>query len=433
MNDNLSTEFKGGSYLNNEICEFQPLFTINPDKKQNILSVTLFKTKHTYKPFDIYTWGLKKLNTYVATKMSDFRIRLFIDQSIYNDRDLRDFLEKLDKTDMVLYKCSGFMMNELHEGLFGTLVRFFPMFDFENNDANIVGIMDADFKASNAETYYYIYNNLKKYEERVSDFKNTYLFYYGKLFHPALKHNNANFTKPYAVAPKVFNVKRINSNVLIKYLLEVKNKSGNYIYSDYDLISQENVHKITDPNTNFIFGVDEYFINNVLLEYLRTNKLCYAARYYYQLSFPLFYKYNKDPTSPDIIKILDFILCELSETSSWNSKQKFNFIDKKTYFDYARNSKPKIDKVFYYLNYRIYLMYAILRKSKSFDVINKNISDLIFQQNFGLILIEKVESVNCIGESEIIYKNIELPSKYMAKICKVLDDDKTLDLFSCIN
>lgn len=409
------------NYLENPVCNFIPLFNIDYKIKKNILSVCLFKLTKGYKNFGIYVNGLFKLNKYVARKMPDFRIRLFIDNNIYNDKDIMKKLNTLNKVDMVLYTCSDFMVDsEFHDGLFGTLVRFFPMFDFPNNDSNIVVLMDADF--NNPESYLNIFKTFKIFRRGSKDINDVYLFLFGRLFHEAIKESVTQFTKPYAVASKIFNIKKINNDVLLYYLYEVKNNPNNTHFSDYEQGSK------LSKETNFIFGVDEYFINNTLIDYFDKNKMCFASRYYYQIHSPIFFFYErnfiKNPNKTkqeNLIKIIDFIMEKVPELKNLSFEEKYDFIVNKLYFDFKENISPKINHLFYFVNYRIYLTFAILRKKGYFDIISKNFSDLLFEKNMGYIMIEKIQFTHC-EDSDIVYRDIKLPEKYISRIKKVLDN-----------
>lgn len=411
------------NYLDNTVCKFTPLFKINYGIKQNILSCCLFKLLRSYKNFNIYVNGLANLNKYVTEYMPDFRIRLFIDNNIYIDTEIMKKISKLDKIDNVLYACPDFLVDDkYHDGLFGTMVRFFPMFNFENNDAGIIGVVDADF--NKPESYHNVFKSFQNFKEHTNDIDDVYLYFYGRLFHTALKDKETNYTKPYALAWKIFNVKRINQQILIDYLYEVKYNKNNIMYTDY-----EPRITLAQP-TNFIFGVDEYFINNTLLDYLNKNKLCFGLRYYYQIHFPLFFDYekyfkeNKDENEKNnLTSIINFIVDKIPDIKNKSVEDKYEYIVSKVYFDTEKKISPKLDKMFYYLNYRIYAAYAILRKMKYFDIIKKSFSNLVFKKNFGYILIEKNEYVNCPkNRDDVLYRHIKLPKKFLNIIVKILTD-----------
>ena len=136
-------------YLKNSICKFTPLFDINYEKKTNIISCCFFKMQGGgYKDFSIYLNGIKYLNDFITEELSDFYIRLFIDKSIYIDNEIMKYLKKLKKLQIVLTDCKAYKKNNVHHrGLMPTFFRFFPMFNFENNDSDVVLIADIDWKS----------------------------------------------------------------------------------------------------------------------------------------------------------------------------------------------------------------------------------------------------------------------------------------------
>ena len=74
-------------YLKNTICNFTPLFDINYENEINIISASFFKIAGKgYKDFSKYSNGIKYITTYIKNELPDFRLRLFIDNSIYNDK-----------------------------------------------------------------------------------------------------------------------------------------------------------------------------------------------------------------------------------------------------------------------------------------------------------------------------------------------------------
>ncbi len=56
-----------------------------------------------------------------------------------------DILLSNDKFEIYLFDCKNYKSNNLyHVDLFATFIRFFPLFDFKNNDADNVIISDVD-------------------------------------------------------------------------------------------------------------------------------------------------------------------------------------------------------------------------------------------------------------------------------------------------
>ena len=74
-------------YLKNSICKFNPLFDIDYSNKKNIISASFFKIQGGgYTSFDRYLNGIFLLNQFVIKEFPDFELRLFIDQTISDDK-----------------------------------------------------------------------------------------------------------------------------------------------------------------------------------------------------------------------------------------------------------------------------------------------------------------------------------------------------------
>lgn len=392
-------------YLTNSICKFTPLFPIDYNRKQNIMSVCLFKLTKSYKDFSLYVNGLSILNRWVTKRLKDFRIRLFIDTHIHDDQVIMNSISKLDKVDIVKFECDKkFMVGEFLDGLFGTLIRFFPMFEFPNNDANIVSIMDADFKTNDMDAYSRIYDNFRTYVKQTPNFTDTHLYFYGRLFHPALKTmGRMHITTPYALASKIYNIKKINPQVMYDFIQLVSNSDG-IVFSDYEF------PKTLATPTKYIFGVDEYFLNNTLMDYFISNKLCFARRYYYQLVSPLYYLSDKGFQNGNLKSQFMEIINEVSSSG-------IEHLLKHAYLDPSKHhSDQKQSDLYYELNFKLYKCYANLRLHKKFDIIPQAFSDLIFKHHLGYSFIDCIQSENCQITRPIITNKVKLLKKHVLAI-----------------
>lgn len=115
------------NYLKNPICNFKPHFKYDPNKKYNIISLSLFKMTEGYKNFNIYINGFKNIIQFRNKYMPDFIIRLFVDSTILNDENLRKLIFSDDNIQVVEYNCPNYLTDSKthHIGTFGTFIRFF--------------------------------------------------------------------------------------------------------------------------------------------------------------------------------------------------------------------------------------------------------------------------------------------------------------------
>ena len=112
-----------------------------------------------------------------------------------------------------------------------------------------------------------------------------YIGYFGRLFHPnndiiEMKHK---LYIPYCIVHKIFGKKKIPIEVIMNFLEDIKiymNKDAKNlkILSNYIISSKDMNNKCEN---NLCFGIDEYFLNNILFTYLLKKKLCFIFQLTY--------------------------------------------------------------------------------------------------------------------------------------------------------
>jgi hypothetical protein len=264
-----------------------------------------------YKDFSSYINGIKILHNY-RIKNTGFYLRIFIDETIYSDNEIMNEIKKLPNIELVLYSCPNFLVKDKknHEGLFGTMVRFFPIFDFPNNDANIVVISDIDI---NSKTTIYTFKLIDIVKRLINQsiYENIKLLKFGNItknisYEYSCIYNGHPIV--YATAPCVISFSRIQHNIIIDYLNEVKSHPLTKKYSYYykfnvkieETLKKEDISESSENkreknkakynfDNNFIYGVDEYFLNHDLTNYLINNNLPYANNFNFTVTAPIFY------------------------------------------------------------------------------------------------------------------------------------------------
>ena len=161
------------------------------------------------------------------------------------------------------------------------------MFDFKNNDANLVIIQDSDFIKNKLDELFNIINNLDLYNK--NKYKDYYILKLSDINSIFDNHNvfYKNILNSYTVASGFVSINKINNNILIEYIKSVKNN----VFSYFSNSNNNNDNKFIGTN-NFIYGVDEYFLNNHLIKYIIDNKLCFININLFDL-FTRIYKYFK--------------------------------------------------------------------------------------------------------------------------------------------
>jgi hypothetical protein len=268
-------------YLKNNICKFTPLFNIDYKKKKNLICSSLFKLKNSYRSLNKYIDGVSIIAKHLKTKMTDYTLRLFIDQSIYNDSKIMEILLQIEGLEIVVYHCFDFIRDDIyHVGLFGTIVRMFPVFDFENNDANMILINDIDIDhQENIIHTEKVYNILKEHHKlnKLTLFNIGILSSASRLYfnvHNKLEYIYHDHINVYTLTDKICSIQRLPHELLTSFLKEtLSNKSKFYSFYEY----YKNSSHITEEMEQYIYGVDEYFVNKTLIPYVIDHKLPYAT------------------------------------------------------------------------------------------------------------------------------------------------------------
>lgn len=316
-------------YLDNPICSFEIISEINPNKKYNILSTCFFLMNNSYKNLNIYIDGLKKIVKFINSQ-NNYVGRIFIDQNVKDHKIIYDILTSSPKIQLVLFKCGDYMKENYHIDVFGALVRLFPLFDFDNNDANNVIIIDIDLN-----------------DEDILKLENFINF----TMTPSDNINKDNLITGMVFAPDLL-IRKILPHYYCGLFGTYTHKFDKNIIIDFI----KSAHEISDPGrydkrlTPFGYGTDEVFINKYFV-YSKDNNLDLSLLLQYDINWFLYY--YKD----DLIKEkpnqtyqnLKFILGKYWE-KSMRIKDMFNKLDSFIYKKKSSNDK-KI-----YVSNRFYLL-----------------------------------------------------------------------------
>ncbi|VBB18009.1 hypothetical protein YASMINEVIRUS_472 [Yasminevirus sp. GU-2018] len=294
-------------FLTNEICKLTVLGKAHLlTQGVDILVSVFFKRDQYYKNFGTYVKGLQKVLNFVDNteyndpKNGGYVYVLFVDKHVANDPKIRGMIDRCRNCVPVLFGCSDYMQGEYHTDLFGTLVRFFPMFDFENNPCNIVICIDIDL---HEEDYVRLKSLMKHKHKGVTAAGDIARYLYVGL-------------NPYIYAGLVcYNRKRTDHKTIINFV--------------------RNADKIESTGhygkrlTTFGYGIDEIFLNEYLLPKIGQINVVID----YQLSYFLFHSKNYlvDPERSDkTSEILSTILGPYDKPNI-SIDEKFKMIDEITY------------------------------------------------------------------------------------------------------
>lgn len=330
-------------YLENNICEFELLFDIDYSKKLNIISACFFKMNKHYKNFSIYLDGLKRLIKLLEEE-KNYKLRIFIDSHIKNDKEIFGLLSSSKVVQMVLFKCSNYIQDDYHLDVFGTLVRLFPVFDFPNNDAKNVIIIDIDLKKEDVKSFKTVLNYSTNSIQIIGKGRAEDLMI--KKLEPHFYLNLCAF---------------YNKKYSLKIITDFIDQAPN--------IKDKGLYKLREKT--FGYGTDELFLNDYFIyksDYASEAEL--GVLFDYDINWFL-YHYKTDLLALEPQKTntnLSFILENYKKPNS-SIEQMFDSIDRIIYkVDYS-----DIKKIFVSKKFNMLIDELINKKSEWFDMKNLKI------------------------------------------------------------
>lgn len=276
------------------ICSFEE--TGNEiDDDTIIITISLFKLDSMYKDITAYLDGLTNIISYVEKLNREenrkLHIFLYYDHSLdYDEKFLEiknniiaDIKNKKSCVSLFEYKCPEFIdpNNKIHLGLFGTFIRFYPMF-IKKYEKNIKMISDSDF--TDLESLFVINYIPKALQKTSNKFlvvqKIGYEWKYKNLFINKYLNGTAfawfgskNYTIPLTYM-EPFLLDLLDKNKKSKIYQNVSNLFGtivnslkNKMESDKDnvKVTTQLINKYNNYHT-FAYGIDELFLNLYLID-----------------------------------------------------------------------------------------------------------------------------------------------------------------------
>jgi len=294
--------------------------------------------------------------------MPKLLIVLFIDGSITNEPDIYDKLKKLISKNFIIveYTCCKFTKTgtNKHIELFGSMIRFLPIFNFPGNNTNKVFILDADSGS------YELIKNLKDY--KIFEKTNVDYFYVPNIFYSlfvpwTLKDDHT------ILAGKHMCKIKFPISLLTQFFECTMLKTC----ADIDIMKNKLNY---DKYKTFPYGIDEYFLNYLLLPYIKQHNIVYGTVENYTITAAMFY--IKDNPKCDIgckNSMTQFLSKILNEPNNDNLEKLYTKFDSILYNakdKYATDKQKKIAT-----NY--YNELKILREKKDYSVFPKDILDII--------------------------------------------------------
>jgi len=261
-----------------EIIKFNEIQT----RRKHLLSLSIYKMLDTYRPFEVYFNSFKNILPELSTKQTIFDIRVYFDFSCH--KEIEPYIKEYPAIEFYKFNFPKLRIGEYHHGIFGKLLGYYPIFqDYFNYEYIYVTDVLFEFKWYEFETINFIIDN------------NIDTFYY---LLPKREE------KDKISLPLLTKIK-IEKSILDKFLNDIFNGFYNNIINTW--LNNNNYLVIYNYDVKFPYGMDIYFINNIVYDKL-TNGTVYAKISYDLLRlltnmFKLNYTkiYNMPKRSKDIL------------------------------------------------------------------------------------------------------------------------------------
>ena len=235
-----------------EIIKYNEIFK----RQKHLLSLSIFKIKGPYRPFEKYTRFLVRILNHTYDNKYNFDIRVYFDDSC--SQELKSIISKYKNVEFFKFNYPPLRVGPYHDGTFGSLIRLLPIFEkpgfLKNNMDHVydyIWIDDIDILPS-ALNLNFITN------VEIEEFNTIFLsiFCYQR---PWIKSEyNMNF-------PLITNIK-LDPRIFDKFIEDVANNKYKDIIEKI-LKFRPDRYKYDYP-VRHPYGMDEYFTNYIIYDQL---------------------------------------------------------------------------------------------------------------------------------------------------------------------
>lgn len=264
-----------------KICKIESDFK-KPNKDDIILSASLFKLNDMYKCITVYVDGLSKIINFIINEnnirdKNKFFLFIYIDHSVIEDSDFNKLymsIKNLNFISVCKYYCSNYIdiNNKLHYGVFGTFIRMLPLFE-KDYESNIKTVIDIDY--TDREIYLFI-----KHITNIFAINNNNVVFINKIGYSwkYLQYFKNEYLDDSVLFIAYFKNIYLPIELLTEFLNLLLNKDKDIssvlalLFKDkLELEKEEKLGLCNDRYTSdhlFIYGIDEYFINKLVIDYV---------------------------------------------------------------------------------------------------------------------------------------------------------------------
>lgn len=322
-----------------------------PNCKYNLISSSLFILKNMYKSTKEYYNGLKLLIKNYRNFLPNYYFRLYYDDSVvvpmHKEENINDEVRNLwipliesmkdnKYIQLIKFDAIDFKKDNYHDGLLGTVVRFIPMLDLEENkNINIVIVSDIDIDNYTMKNFQDVLHFMKA---------NNSLFHYNSVnCYPSLPRFDEISDEeiklfPYPImAGTIVSKIKFPASIFGDFMLCMKHLDNPKCLpiKNFILGERNSIYRLMDINTenNFVYGIDEFILMKYFSKYITQNKITYSVNVKYDIDRATYMWYlNNIHNKPDNeikpnVKQLLKILLEDEYDNSKSVDENYNILD----------------------------------------------------------------------------------------------------------
>ena len=289
--------------MENDICQFEVIESPNR-RYANTVNLVFFKAFPPSKNFDIYIDGLKNWNRYMKSYPNS-QLQIFIDRNIAEDTNVAAVLKSLNIR-VFLFECPEYLMdNGYHMGLFGTMVRFFPMFDVNKHPMNVAHFQELEPTEYSVPTFEAIdkFSRMKTAVELGTIYLITNIYTTG--FEDQLFFEE-NIPYPWMLAGRFCAKTKVPFSLWKDYLEGVKNNKQ--FIDRYQQGKNADKARKDERHGKYSFGIDETFLNSLYMPWLINNGYGIGIIIHYYISDVFYYIKQRLFADKRTQRLLNYIL-----------------------------------------------------------------------------------------------------------------------------
>lgn len=295
---------------------FEDRITVDYDvfnEKSTVISVSLFTCNNAYNKFDMYIEGLRILVEKFKTYQHWIKFLVFhdLDLSTPSGKRLLELCDDYRDIHLARFDFPEFKQGDYHIGMFGTLIRYLPMFltKFKYRylyiiDCDVVGDRVPQFRVYTLKNFIKTGDNLH------------FLTIPSAPLNPRYAGMQINLKTWMRIIGEGMILKGIKFPVEILYnFLHIYICSETY-QNQCDIIFTENIkyeYKLKPEHGKFMYGVDEFMLV-FLMQYVEDNNIPFRytlCPYHYKL--PFYYWLENEATEESKLKLKTLLGMDLMD------------------------------------------------------------------------------------------------------------------------